>query len=60
MIKIVYQAPEVKVKSLSLEHLLKVSGSIDGNPEIGWGGDGSGMEGDAKEDDLKLHSVWDD
>lgn len=60
MKKIAYQTPEVKVKALLMEDLLKVSGEIDGNPEIGWGGTGDGMEGDAKEDGLKSHSVWDD
>lgn len=59
MKKIAYQTPEVKVKTLLMEDFLKVSGNVDGDP-IGWGGDGSGLEGDAKEDGIKTHSVWDD
>ena len=59
MKNIAYQTPEVKVKALLMEDLLKVSGNVDGDP-IGWGGDGTGLEGDAIEDGFKSHSVWDD
>ena len=59
MKKIAYQTPEVKVKTLLMEDLLKVSANVDGDP-ITWGGDGTGLEGDAKEDGIQTHSVWDD
>lgn len=62
MKKMIYQIPEVKVKVLLVEeNLMRVSGDIDEKPGIGWGGEGSeGMEGEAKEDIVTPHSVWDD
>lgn len=59
MKKIAYQTPEVKVKALFMDQLM--AGSVTAPDQgIGWGGPGDGMEGDAKEDGIQTHSVWDD
>ena len=59
MKKIAYQTPEVKVKALFMDQLM--AGSVTAPDQgIGWGGSGDGMEGDAKEDGIQTHSVWDD
>ena len=61
MKKMIYQIPEVKVKVLLVEeNLMRISGNVDNKPGVGWGGDGSGMEGEAKENYVTPHSVWDD
>ena len=62
MKKIAYQAPEVKVKAVFTEQLMAgsgVTGSVDGDVVIGWGGEDDGTH----EADAKLYgstSVWDD
>ena len=58
MKKIAYQTPEVKVKALFMDQLM--TGSVTAPDQgIGYGGVSDG-EGDAKEDGIKTHSVWDD
>ncbi|MCR5132219.1 MAG: hypothetical protein K6C10_12270 [Prevotella sp.] len=61
MKKIVYIAPEVKVKALYMEQLMAGSGVTADDQGIGYGGvdDGGSMVPDAKSD-LTINSVWDD
>ena len=61
MKKIVYQAPEVKVKALNMEQLMagSIQGTLNDEVIIGYGGiDEDGMEADAKL--YEGTSVWDD
>jgi len=64
MKKIVYIAPEVKVKALYMEQLMaggSVTGIIDDETQIGYGGvDEEGKLDPAAKSDLTIHSVWDD
>ncbi len=62
MKKIAYQTPEVKVKALFMDQLMAGStgGFIDGNKEIGFGGEDDGSHDAEAKDGFKSHSVWDD
>ena len=54
MKKIEYQKPEVEVRTLNMEYLMAVSGKVDDEPAIDWGGEDDGThEPGAKE-------YWDD
>ena len=44
MKKTIYCKPEIEVTKLNLEHLLNISGNVNGNTEIGF--DGPGEDGD--------------
>jgi len=54
MKKIEYQRPEIEVTKLNLEHLLNISGNVNGNTEIGF--DGPGNDGDVP----SAKGFWDD
>jgi len=62
MKKIVYIAPEVKVKALYLEQLMAAASGVTGTggAEIGYGGVDDGSNEPAAKNDLTIHSVWDD
>ena len=61
MKKMIYQTPEVKIKALIIDQLMQQAspGVTAPGQGIGWGGNGNGMEGDAKENYVTPHSVWD-
>jgi len=60
--KRVYKQPQIKAVLGEAEELLagSVTGNVDGNPQIGYGGqDGDGTK-DPEAKPYTMHSVWDE